>query len=126
MYHSVFKNLFTLLCLTITLFLIYDLLETFLIERPTTTTTIERELETIDLPNVVVCLDFGFSNASAIKYGYNVSFYWEGLTNTVLLGGRFVGWNGVESDNKSSRNILKEMFLFPDRQVVGVGDKSIF
>ena len=112
MYHSVFKNLFTLLCLAITLFLIYDLLETFLIERPTTTTKIEKELETSDLPNVVVCLDPGFNNATAEKYGYHISYYWAGLTTST----RFVGWNGVNSENKSSSDILEEMLLFPDRQ----------
>ena len=70
MLHSIFKNMFTPLCVTITLFLISDLLVTFLIERPTTTTKIEKKIETSDLPNVVVCLDPGFSNASAIEYGY--------------------------------------------------------
>ena len=118
MYHSVFKNLLTLLCLAVTLFLIYDLLETFLIERPTTTTKIEKELETSDLPNVVVCLDPGFNNATAEKYGYHISFYWAGLTTSTIFeyGGRFVGWNGVNSENKSSRDILEEMLLLPDRQ----------
>ena len=80
MLHSIFKNLFTLLCLAITLFLIYDLLDTFLIERPTTTTKIEKEIGTSDLPNVVVCLDPGFNNATAEKYGYHIISYWAGLT----------------------------------------------
>ena len=65
MLHSIFKNMFTLLCVTITLFLISDLLVTFLIEKPTTTTKIEKEIETNDLPNVVVCLDPGFNNSNA-------------------------------------------------------------
>ena len=51
MLHSIFKNLFTLLCLAITLVLISDLLVDYVIERPTTTTKIEKELETSDLPN---------------------------------------------------------------------------
>ena len=116
MLHSIFKNFFTLLCLAITLWLISDLLVAYLIERPTTTTKIEKELETSDLPNVVVCLGHGFKNATAEKYGYHISFYWAGFTTLTRFGERFVGWNGVNSENKSSSDILEEMLLLPDRQ----------
>ena len=118
MLHSIFKNLFTVLCVAITLFLISDLLVTSLIKKPTTTTKIKKELETSDLPNVVVCLDPGFDNATAVKYGYHVSYYWTGLTKSTRGGGRFVGWNGDRNENMSSRAILEEMFLFPGRQEI--------
>ena len=92
MLRLIFKNIFTVLCLAITLFLISDLLMTFVRKKPTTTTQLEKELETTDLPNVVICLDFGFNNTTAIDYGYHVSLYWAGATSIE----RFIGWNGVE------------------------------
>ena len=79
--HSIIKNIFAALCFAITLLLIYQLFITFMTEKPTTTTKIEKELTTNDLPIVSVCLDPGFRHASATKYGYHVSFYWAGLVN---------------------------------------------
>ena len=117
MLHSIFKNIFTILCLVITLFLIFELLVTFVREKPTTTTKLEKELETSDLPNVVICLDFGFNKTAAIDYGYPVSLYWTGATSYE----KFIGWNGDGSRNKSSNDILEEIFLFPDRQEVLLG-----
>ena len=119
----ILKSIFKALCFAITVLLIYQLFVTYTTEKPTTTTKIEKELETKDLPNVVVCLDPGFSNASAIKYGYQVSFYWAGLTLSGESDIKFVGWNGDGSENKSSLEILEEMFLFPDRQDVVLGAK---
>ena len=117
MLHSIFKNIFTILCLFITLFLIFELLVTFVREKPTTTTKLEKELETSDLPSVVICLDFGFNNDTVIDYGYHVSLYWTGATSYE----KFIGWNGDGSRNKSSNDILEEIFLFPDRQEVLLG-----
>ena len=114
MLHSISTNFFKTLCFAITMFLLYQLFVTYTTEKPTTTTKIEKELETKDLPNVVVCLDPGFSNASAIKYGYPVTFYWAGLMMPGELEFNFVGWNGDGTENKSSRDILEEMFLLPE------------
>ena len=63
---------------------------------------------------MAVCLDPGFSNTSAQKYGYHISLYWAGLAPQ----SRFVGWNGIKSGNKSSVEILQEMLLLPDDQTI--------
>ena len=115
MLNFIFKNIFTCLCLVITLILISQLLHTYLIKKPTTTTKIEKELEPHDLPDVVVCLDPGFSKTSAEKYGYHVSLYWAGLRTPDLS---FIGWNGKENESRSSREILEEMFLLPGNQSI--------
>ena len=60
----------------------------------------------------MICLDFGFNNDTAIDYGYHVSLYWTGATSVE----KFIGWNGDGSRNKSSNDILEEIFLLPDRQ----------
>ena len=109
MLRLIFKNIFTVLCLAITLFLIFELLVTFVREKPTTTTKLEKELETNDLPNVVICLDFGFNNTTAIDYGYHVSLYWTGATSYE----KFIGWNGDGSRNKSSNDIFGRNISFP-------------
>ena len=115
MLNLILKNVFTCLCLAITLILISQLLHTYLIKKPTTTTKIEKELEPYDLPEVVVCLDPGFSKTSANKYGYHVSLYWAGLRTPDLS---FIGWNGKENESRSSREILEEMFLLPANQTI--------
>ena len=65
-----FKNMFTLTCFLLTLALIYQVLFTFEVTRPTTTSKEEKELEITDLPEVVVCLDPGLSFKTLEKNGY--------------------------------------------------------
>ena len=75
---SIFKNIFTVVCLVITLVLIIDLLYVFVEEKPTTTTKLKEELTITDMPDVVVCMDLGFNNVSLKKYGYRHDTYWLG------------------------------------------------
>ena len=63
----------------------------------------------------MTCLDPGFSNSSAEKYGYHVSLYWAGLRTPDLS---FIRWNGKENESRSSREILEEMFLLPGNQSI--------
>ena len=106
-----FKNIFTLICSTLTLALIYQVLFTFEVTRPTTTSKEEKELEISDLPEVVVCLDPGLNITSLMSYGYRGRYAFGQMNNRT-----FVGWNGRKnvSFNKSSRDILEEAFLVPD------------
>ena len=54
--HLSLKNLLTVVCGSLALFLIYQEFVTLTVTKPTTTSREERELETSDLPRVVVCL----------------------------------------------------------------------
>ena len=105
------KNVFTVLSLAITSLLIYQLLVTFLAEKPTTTAKMEKKLEKSDLPQVVVCMEPGFNSLTLEKLGYHVSIYYRGALqpNSSL----FVGWNGNSPENKSSHEILEEALLLP-------------
>ena len=92
-----FKNMFTLTCSILTLILIYQVMLTYLVKKPTTSAKEGKELEITDLPEVVVCLDPGLNYESLEKNGYHGGTYVSGQ-----LEGHFVGWNGGENQNKSS------------------------
>ena len=64
------RKIFTLICSALTLFLFCKLLFTFSVVKPTTTYKGEKELETIDLPEIVVCADPGFKVEVLENYGY--------------------------------------------------------
>ena len=105
------KNAFTAICSILTLFLVYQVLFTYIVERPTSTSKEVRPLEVADLPEVVICLDPGLNYTALIKYGYHGSY----VMGTKSSGKKkFVGWNGGEGENKSSEEILEEALLVPD------------
>ena len=110
---SITNHIFKILCLAISLVLIVQLIHMFVEEKPTTTTNLEEELQITDLPEVVVCMDPGFNNSALKKYGYNIRYYWKGIS--VVGKERFVGWNGNKTYNKSSHEILEEVLLFPKK-----------
>ena len=91
-----FKNVFTIICSILTSYLICDVLLTYVVEKPTTTSREEKELEITDLPEVVVCLDPGLNYESLEKNGYHGTYV------SGEVEGHFVGWNGGENQNKSS------------------------
>ena len=111
MYCISFKTAFTILCSFLTLGLIFQVMFTYVVTKPTSTSREEKKLEIADLPEVVVCLDPGLDYESLFKYhGYQGTEYWRGALNT---SGRFIGWNGREEENKSSHDILKDAFRVP-------------
>ena len=91
--NSIFRNIFIVLCSAITLLLLCQLLLNFAIEKPTTTTTIEKKLETTDLPDVLICMAPGFDNFTLNKYGYHSTAYYRGVLQP-RASSPFVGWNG--------------------------------
>ena len=72
---SIIKNIFTAVCLAISLVLIVQLLHVFVEEKPTATANLDEQLEITDLPEVVVCMNPGINNATSLKYGYNSNYY---------------------------------------------------
>ena len=99
------KNFFTFLCISLTLFLIYQELVDFSIIRPTSNSVEEKKLQTTDIPEVVLCVDPGFNSKVLNKYGYKAVTYYRG---TMGYGTPFVGWSGGENETKSSQEILEE------------------
>ena len=70
--NSISKTTFAVICWAVTLALVFQLLFTFWVEKPTTSTKIEKNLEDTDIPEVVICLDPGFNNVMLAKYGYHI------------------------------------------------------
>ena len=90
------KNGFTLVCVSLTMLLIYQELVNFSVTKPTSTSKEEKKLDTSDLPEVVVCLDPGFDTEIKHRYNYRPSRYYKGLNEEHT----FVGWNGGGTENK--------------------------
>ena len=114
MFKTNLKNMFTALCCTLTMYLICQLLLTYLVEKPTTTSEQKKDLELSDLPEVVVCLEPGLNSSSLEENGYHPTMYWRGVLQ--LDGEDFVGWSGGIGGNKSSHEILQEALLISDDQ----------
>ena len=112
MYEINLKNMFTVLCSILTMLLIYQLLLTYLVKKPTTTSEQKKDLELSDLPEVVVCLEPGLNSSALEQNGYHPTMYWRGVLQ--LEGQDFVGWNGGKDTNKTSRDILNEALLIKD------------
>ena len=99
------RKVFTFLCAILTLLLIFQELFAFAITRPTSNFQEEKDLQTGDIPEVVLCFEPGFDFSKLERYGYNSDTYYRGSMD----GKRFVGWNGDET--KSSKDILEEILV---------------
>ena len=101
------RKIFTLICSALTLFLFCKLLFTFAVIKPTTTYKGEKDLETTDFPEIVLCADPGFKLEVLEKYGYRTSSrYFFGQV------GNLFGWNGEVGVQNSSLEILEESLMF--------------
>ena len=98
--HLSLRNFLSLLCAGLTILLIYKELVTVTVIKPTTTSTERKELETSDLPDIVVCFLPGFDPQVMRRYHYATGGYYKGENEK----GQFVGWNGGggKVNNKSS------------------------
>ena len=111
---SASKNVFTLLCSIITLILILHLFFIFIVEKPTSTSILEKELEILDLPYVVACVEPGLNDVTLSNHGYHISTYYRGAFQPD--SSYFVGWNGGENEKISSQEILEEALLLPNSE----------
>ena len=109
--HLNLKNCFTLVSLSLTLFLIYQELVNFSVTKPTTSSKEKKKLDTSMLPEVVVCFDPGFDAEIMLKYNYSLIKYYRGAVSQDSKE-KFVGWNGGGSEKKASKNILDEILTF--------------
>ena len=109
-----FRKVLTFLCTILTLLLIYQELVAFTITRPTSNFQEEKKLETMDIPEVVLCFEPGFDSKVLSRYGYNIDTYYRGAKSK---RGSFVGWNGDKNKTKTSKDILEEV-LVVDSQIL--------
>ena len=116
---STFKNAITLLCSAITLLLIYQLVITFVVEKPTTAAKLVKSLEKSDLPEVVVCMQPGLNSLALKNLGYHIYSYFRGALQPSTVtnsASPLIGWNGDAFENKSSHEILEEALLLPKNE----------
>ena len=114
------KNCFSIISLSLTLFLIYKEVINYSITKPTVTSKEVKRLERKDLPEVVVCLVPGFNTKAMLKHNYPSLKYYRGFNNK----DKFVGWNGGGSKTTSSQDILDEILTF-DTQFINDGGRLV-
>ena len=101
------RNCFILICTLLTVYLICQELFNFFIVKPTITSIEEETLKSVDIPDVVICLEPSFDFGVLKKYGYIKDTYYRGSMD----GKSFTGWNGRENETKSSNEILEEALV---------------
>ena len=109
--YSTVKNVFTVFCSAITLFMIYQLLVTFVVTKPTTSSEEEKELEIIDLPVVAICPEDGYNDVALTKHGYHIGSYYRGALHP--NSSHFIGWSGEKDEKMSSSAILEGTLVLP-------------
>ena len=115
LYFCSFKIVFKVICALLTLFLICQELFTLVVEKPSTTSREEKDIDINDIPEVVIGLEPGFDTKVLEKYGYNdVGLYYKGIVD-----GEFVGWNGNENKTKPSIDILEEALIVQNQHISG-------
>ena len=112
--YSSFKNVFTVLCSTITLFMIYQLVITFIFKKPTTSTEEEKELEITDIPLVAICMEDGYNDLALAEHGYHIGSYYRGALQP--NSSHFDGWSGDNGEKMSSSEILEKSLALPKRR----------
>ena len=114
------KNCFSVISLSLTLFLIYKEVINYSITKPTVTSKEVKRLDIKDLPEVVVCLVPGFNTKAMLKHNYPSLKYYRGVNNN----DKFVGWNGGGSKITPSQEILDEILTF-DTQFINDGGRLV-
>ena len=97
-------SLFQLVSVSLTVYLIYQVFLTFLVTRPTATSSEQEPLDTDSFPEVSVCIEPGLDYGAVSRHGYSSAYYYRGS----LDGHKFVGWNG-EKGEQSSSEILNDV-----------------
>ena len=91
------SNLFTLICTSLTCYLLAQVVIKFAITKPTSTSEELVELDLTTFPDVVVCLDPPFDLDALASFGYKPTDYFSGRVD-----GSFVGWNGADGKYNST------------------------
>ena len=85
-----FSTLFKLLCISCTVYLVTLEVRSFLVERPTLTSSEIVDYKSSDFPEVTICSNPSFNETIASELGYSVSYFYRG-TKGVLTDPTFTG-----------------------------------
>ena len=97
------KYIWKLACLCCTGFLLIQILDNYLVTKPTVSSEEEVKLSDISFPDLVICLENGFDKKSLKKHGYNNSWlYTAGLDKHR----NFIGWSGT--NNKDPLRLVSD------------------
>ena len=75
---SPFSTLFKLLCISCTVYLVSLEVSSFLLERPTLTSSEIVDYKSTDFPEVTICSNPSFNETIASGLGYSVSYFYRG------------------------------------------------
>ena len=85
-----FSTLFKLLCISCTVYMVTLEVRSFLLERPTLTSSEIVDYMNSDFPEVTICSSPSFNETIASELGYSVSYFYRG-TKGVLTDPTFTG-----------------------------------
>ena len=106
--------LFQLVTVSLTFYLIYKVFFTFLVTRPTATSSEQEPLDSDSFPEVSVCIDPGLDYGAVARHGYSTAYYYRGSTD----GQKFVGWNGEKGERNSSEILNDVLTIKKGQQLV--------
>ena len=90
------KFAWTLACICCTGLLCYEILMDFFIGKPTVSSVEEINLSEINFPDVLVCVQNGFSKENLKRFGYGDGFLYYVGQNKLT---HFIGWNGLHNED---------------------------
>lgn len=88
----------------ITIYLLYDELRIFLIEKPTLSSVTKSRLRPRNYPDIIICPVPGFDQAAIERLGYESSYYYS----MGSIAGGYTGWFGNQTLNQQT----KDFFVF--------------
>ena len=121
-------NFFTLICTSLTCFLLVQVVINFAVTQPTSTSEEWADLDLNTFPDVVVCVDPMFYKTDLESFGYQPRSYYRGGS----LNETFIGWNGQDGKHNSTHILNKiltggmlESFNVHFRDKIGKTKKGI-
>ena len=109
------SNIFSLLAIISTCYLLVMVVFNFMITRPTSTSKETTEIDSSNFPDVVACVDPPYKKEVLQKYGYSPWTYYRGGS----IDDDFIGWNGLDG-NQDSATILNEILsVSADEELIG-------
>ena len=109
------SNIFSLLAIISTCYLLVMVVFNFMITRPTSTSKETTEIDSSNFPDVVACVDPPYKKEVLQKYGYSPWTYYRGGS----IDDDFIGWNGLDG-NQDSAAIMKEILsVSADEELIG-------
>ena len=94
------KHFLKIVCSFFTIYIIIDVLISFLICKPTFSSVTQEEIGQEFSLKILVCPEHGYEKSVLSKYGYESSFWYSAGVST---SGKLVGWSGINGSHESER-----------------------